>query len=152
MQRYVVTAHIVEAQHQILLPLSIIYKLNPENRIICYYLRGGLVPDYMVYASGKGTRNFGDSQEELSVERTDITESRVQFNLNALLSGGVRIPLNNAFIFGELRLSSRFFQANLGDDRYVNNDLTWVLYHVDSDFRVHQLSICGGICWDLTKE
>lgn len=142
----------VEAQHQILLPLSIIYKLNPENRIICYYLRAGFVPDYMVYASGKGTRTYGDSQEEMTVEKTDITESRVQFNLNTLLGGGVRIPLNNAFIFAELRLSSRIFQANLEDDRYANNDLTWVLYHVDSDFRVHQLSFCGGICWDLTKE
>ena len=142
----------VEAQHQILLPLSVIYKINPENLIICYYLRAGLVPDYMVYASGKGTRTYGDSGEEMSVEHTDITESRVKFNLNALLGGGVRIPLNKAFIFAEARFSSRIFQANQEEYRYVDNDLTWVLYHVDSDFRVHQLSICGGICWDLTKE
>jgi len=86
------------------------------------------------------------------VEHTDITESRVKFNLNALLGGGVRIPLNKAFIFAEARFSSRIFQANQEEYRYVDNDLTWVLYHVDSDFRVHQLSICGGICWDLTKE
>jgi hypothetical protein len=126
--------------------------MNPEDRIICYYLRAGLVPDYMVYASGKGTRTYGDSREEISVEHTDITESRVKFNLNALVGGGVRIPLNKAFIFAEARLSSRFFQVNQEDNRYVNNDLTWVLYHVDSDLRVHQLSVCGGICWDLTKE
>ena len=106
----------------------------------------------MIHASGKGTRTYGDSQEEITVENTDITESRAQFNLNALFGGGVRIPLNKAFIFAEARLSSSFFQSNQQDSRYVDNDLTWVLYHVDSDFRVHQLTICGGICWDLTKE
>ena len=142
----------VEAQHQVLLPLSIIYKINPENRKFCYYLRGGVVPDYLIYASGKGSRSYEDSQDDLLVDKTDITESRVKFNLNVLLGGGIRIPLNSAFIFAEARVSSRIFQANEEEDRYGNNDLTWTLYHVDSDFRVHQLSICGGICWDLTKE
>ncbi len=142
----------VEAQHQVLLPLSIIYKLNPENRKICYYMRIGAAPNYLFYSSGSGTRTYEDSQDDLLVDKTDITESRVKFNLNALLGGGIRIPLNNAFIFAEARVSSRIFQANEEDDRYGNNNLTWLLYHVDSDFRVHQLSICGGICWDLTKE
>lgn len=142
----------VEAQHQVLLPLSIIYKINPESRKFCYYLRGGIVPDYLIYASGKGSRSYEDSQDDLLVDKTDITESRVKFNLNVLLGGGIRIPLNNAFIFAEARVSSRIFQSNQGDYRYGNNDLTWLLYHVDSNFRVYQLSICGGICWDLTKE
>ena len=62
------------------------------------------------------------------------------------------LALNNAFIFGEIRWVTRILQANLEVDRYPNSDLTWLLYHVDSDFRIHQLSICGGICWDLTKE
>ena len=88
----------------------------------------------------------------MTVEQTDITTSRVEFNLDGLLGGGARIPLNKAFIFAEIRLTSRILQANLEEDRYQNTDLTWLLYHVESDFRVQQLSICGGICWDLTKE
>jgi hypothetical protein len=142
----------VEAQHQVLMPLSVVYKFNPENMKVCYYLRGGIAPSYLFHASGKGTRTYEDSQDDLTVEQTDVTESRVKFNLDGLLGGGARIPLNKAFIFAEIRLTSRILQANLEEDRYQNSDLTWLLYHVDSDFRVNQLSICGGICWDLTKE
>ena len=142
----------VEAQHLLELPVSLIYKLNPEDRTICYYLRGGFVPSYLFSATGKGTRTDGDSQDDVVVDRTTISTSRVRLNLNILLGGGVRIPLDNAFIFAEINWARRMMQANREDDRYQNSDLTWMLYHVDSDFRVHQLSICGGICWDLTKE
>ena len=115
-------------------------------------MRGGIVPSYLLKASGKGTRTFETSQDELNVEENDITASRMILNLDALLGGGARIPLNKSFIFAELRLSSRILQANREENRYQNNDLNWLLYHVESDFRVHQVSICGGICWDLTKE
>ena len=55
----------VEAQHRMALPLSIIYKFNPEDRKICYYLRGGLVPSYLITASGKGTRTYEASQDDV---------------------------------------------------------------------------------------
>ena len=142
----------VEAQHHVLLPLSVVYKFNPEERRMCYYLRGGVEPGYLLHASGKGTRSYEASLDDLNVERTDITDSRRHFKLNLLLGGGVRIPLNNAFIYVETRVTSDLLQANRDESRYQNNDLSWLLYHVDSDFRVHQLSICAGICWDLTKE
>lgn len=142
----------VETQHQFLLPLSVIYKFNPEDRKICYYLRGGFIPSYLLHASGKGTRTSTDSDEELTVDPTDITGSRTRLNVDAMLGGGIRIPLSNAFIFSEIRVSSRLIQANQSDMRYQNNDLNWLLYHVDSDFRIHKISICAGVCWDLTKE
>jgi len=142
----------VEAQHQVLLPLSLFYKFNPENRKICYYLRGGFIPSYLIHATGKGTRTSGGSQNELDIEATEITDSRVNLNLDALLGFGIRIPLNNAFIFTEMRLSSRLTRANQDGTRYPDNDLTWLLYHVDSDFKINKISLCGGVCWDLTKE
>jgi len=142
----------VEAQHLVEVPLSLVYKLNPEDQRICYYLRGGFIPSYLFKASGKGARTDDNSQDDVVIDRTQITSSRVKFNLDLMLGGGVRIPLDNAFIFGEVRWASRLIQSNREDERYQNSDLTWLLYHVDSDFRLHQLSICGGICWDLTKE
>jgi hypothetical protein len=142
----------VEAQHQLLLPLSVFYKFNPESRKICYYLRGGIIPSYLFYASGKGTRTSGSSQDEVLVDPTGITASRVNLNLDGMIGGGIRIPLKNAFIFTEIRLTSRLIKANREDMRYPDNDISWLLYHVDSDFRVNKLSICGGVCWDITKE
>ena len=142
----------VEAQHQLLLPVSLIYKLNPEDRRYCLYLRGGLVPAYLLSATGKGVRSYDADQEDVQVDPVPITDSRVKVNLNLMLGGGIRIPLDHAFIFAEARLNSRLLQSTRDEYRYQNNDLLWMLYHVDSDFRVHQLTINGGICWDLTKE
>ena len=142
----------VESQHQLLVPISLVYKFNPENRKVCYYLRGGFVPSYLFKASGKGTRSTEDGQDELKVDPTDITASRTNMNVDVLLGGGFRIPLKNAFIFTEIRLTASVIQDNLEDMRYANNDLSWLLYHVDDNFRAHKLTICGGLCWDLTKE
>ena len=141
-----------ESQHQLQVPLSLVYKFNPENRKVCYYLRGGFVPSYLFMASGKGTRTSEDGLDELVVEPTDIAESRARMNVDVMLGSGFRIPLKNAFIFTEIRLTASLMQSNLEDMRYANNDITWLLYHVDDNFRVHKLSICGGLCWDLTKE
>jgi len=78
------TYRYVEAQHQLLLPLSMVYKFNPDDRRMCYYLRGGVVPGYLFHASGRGTRSYEASLDDLVVEKTDITESRRPFNLNIL--------------------------------------------------------------------
>ena len=142
----------VESQSLVQVPISILFKLNPENRTKCFYFRGGLIPSYLFSASGKGTRTVDGAADDVVVDPLAITESRVNFNLDGMLGGGIRIPLNNAFIFGEIRCTTRILKANQGDSHYQDNDLTWALYHVDSDFRVYQLSICGGICWDITKE
>jgi hypothetical protein len=142
----------VEAQHSLELPVSVIYKLNSENPNISFYLRGGVVPGYLIYASGKGTRSSGSSSADVMVERTDITDSRSPFDLDILAGGGLRIPLNNAFFYLEACANYGILPANRDGSQYTNNDLTWVLYHVDSDFRVHQFSLCAGICWGLTKQ
>lgn len=146
------TYRYVEAQHQLLLPLSMVYKFNPDDRRICYYLRGGVVPGYLLNASGRGTRSYEASLDDLVVEKTDITESRRPFNVNILVGAGFRIPLNRAFFYLETRVTSGILLANREENRFQNSDLSWLLYHLDSDFRVHQLSICAGMCWDLTKQ
>jgi hypothetical protein len=142
----------VEAQHYLELPVAVVYKLNPENPDISYYLRGGVLPGYLLYASGKGTRSSDSSLDDVIVKRTDITDSRSPLNLDFLVGGGFRIPLNNAFLYVEASVNYGILSSNREGNRYMNNDLTWVLYHVDSDFRVHQFTICAGICWGLTKQ
>lgn len=141
----------VEAQHQLLVPISILYKFNPESRKLGYYMRAGIIPSYLMHATGKGTRTAGTSQDEQAVDPVAITASRRNMNVAGMIGGGIRIPLSNAFIFTEIRLTSYLGRANLEDSRYPDNDLTWLLYHVDSNFRVNKLSIHGGICWDLTN-
>jgi hypothetical protein len=142
----------VEAQHQLRVPLSVLYKLNPDERKYCFYLKGGIVPGYLLHASGKGTRSYDAPLNDLVVERTDITESRNRFNLDVMIGGGIRIPFNKAYFFLETRVTSGILKANREGSSYQDNDLTWLLYHVGSDFRIHQLSISAGFCWDLIKQ
>lgn len=143
----------VEAQHQLLFPISAVFKFNPEDMRMCYYVRGGIEPGFLLFASGKGNRTSDYSQDELLVERERITSARKRFNLNVLFGGGLRIPLNDAaFIYAETRLSSDILRSNRDEYYYPDKDLTWELFHANSAFRVRQVSFWAGICWDLTMD
>jgi len=142
----------IENGNHFQLPVSLIYILNPESEALTYYARAGLVADYLVSAYGSGTRTSDVTGNEVSVEKTALGGSRKQINLLGMAGAGLRYPLNRSFFYAEIRFSLGFLESNRAEDRYHNNDLNWMLYHVDSDFRTHQISICAGICWDITKE
>lgn len=142
----------IENGNHLQLPVSAIFKLNPESEAISYYVRAGLVADYLFSAKGSGTRSSGQSGNEITVEKTDITSSRRQINLSILAGAGLRIPMNRSFFYAEARFTSGLLKANQAASRYPNNDLSWLLFHVDSDFRIHQIGICAGICWDISNK
>jgi len=133
------------------LPVSLIWKLNPESQGLSYYLRGGIVGEYLLATSGQGTRTDSPSGSEFVVEKTDISIWRRQINLSAMAGVGLRYPLNRSFFFAEARFTYGILQANKPENRYQNTDLNWTLYYVDSDFRKHQVSLCAGICWSISK-
>ena len=58
-------------------------------------------------------------------------------------------PLEKSFIFIETRFTSGLFLTNREENRYENQDITWLIYHVDSDFKIQQLSFSAGIAWKL---
>jgi len=141
----------IENGSHLQLPVSVIFKLNPESEPLSYYVRGGLVADFLLSASGAGTRTYDPSGNEVSVEKTDISGSRKHFNIALMAAAGLRLPLNRSFFYAEVSFTPGIFKSNRAENRYQNNDLNWLLYHVDSDFRIHQISICAGICWDISK-
>ncbi|TFH27461.1 MAG: PorT family protein [Bacteroidia bacterium] len=142
----------IESGNHLQLPVSVIFKLNPESQALSYYVRAGLVADFLFSASGSGTRTYEQSGSDVSVEKTDVKGSRKQINLSLMAGAGLRLPLNRSFFYAEFRFTPGIFKSNRVEDRYQNNDLNWLLYHVDSDFRLHQISICAGICWDISKK
>jgi len=141
----------IESGSHLQLPVSVIYKINPESLKLKYYARAGLMADILFSASGSGTRTIAQSGNEVSVDKMDITGSRKHFNLSLMAGAGLRLDLNRSFFYAEARFSSAVLKSNRAENRYQNNDLNWLLYHIDSDFRVHQISICAGICWDISK-
>ena len=142
----------IENGNHLQLPVTVIYKLNPNSTGIIYYARAGLVADYQFSVTGRGTRSSGQSGNDITVEKTELSASRRQFNVSALVGAGLRVALNRSFFFAEARFTYGILKANVADYRYQNNDLTWLLYHVDSDFREHQIGICAGICWDISNK
>jgi hypothetical protein len=70
-------------------------------------------------------------------------------NIHGLIGAGIMIPLNKSFLFVEAAYTAGLFQANKGEMRYNNEDFVWMLYHVDSDFRINQMILNFGMSWNL---
>jgi hypothetical protein len=139
----------VEHQNHLQLPASFLFRLNPRASRVSVYLRAGVVGDYLLTASGSGVRSYEEYLRDVEVDPVDIKHARRSLNLNGLAGLGIRIPLENSFIFIESRFTSGIFLVNNGENRYDSQDLIWTLYHADSDFRMQQVSLLAGMAWNL---
>jgi len=138
-----------ESQDRLQLPASMIFILNPQSGRTGVYIRLGIMADYLLAASGAGTRSYTESLPDVVVEKTMITDSRTRLNLHGMTGIGLRFPLSKSFVFIETRLTSGLFLTNRKENRYENQDITWLIYHVDSDFKILQLGFSAGIAWKL---
>lgn len=141
----------IEEKNQLQIPVSLICKLNPKSQRFRVYLRGGVAGDYLITASGSGTRRNEQSGSEISVSSTDLSGGRQSINLTLMAGLGFRYLLNRSFIYAETRFATNVFLSNLAAERYQNNDLNWLLYHVDSDLLIQQVMICAGMCWNISN-
>jgi hypothetical protein len=140
-----------ESENKIQLPVSIAVYLNPNARTRAYF-RLGVVADYLISASASGTRTYTESGtylRDVELQKSTITDARTRMNMQGVLGVGVNIPLQNAFLSIEAAYSVGFFQSNRAEHRYNNQDILWVLYHVDSDFRINQFLLNVGMTWNL---
>jgi hypothetical protein len=126
-----------------------IFRLNPQSARTSVYIRLGIMADYVLGATGAGTRSSTDSQRDVVLEKTKILDSRARLNLHGMAGFGVRFPLQKAFIFLETNFTSGIFLGNREENRFENHEVTWLLYHVDSDFKLHQLNFAVGMAWNL---
>jgi hypothetical protein len=139
----------VEHENRLQLPATFNFRLNPGARRVSVYLRAGIAGDYLISASGSGVRSYTENLKDLEVDKVDIKNSRAVLNLNGLAGIGIRIPMESSFFFIESRYTAGLFMVNREENRYENQDLIWLLYHVDSDFKMQQVSLLAGIAWNL---
>lgn len=140
-----------ECQNRIQLPVSMAVYVNPSAQIRAYF-RLGVVTDYLISASAYGSRTYngtGTYLPDVELERMSITDTRSRMNMHGLLGAGVMIPLQRSFLFVELTYTAGLFQANVEENRYDSQDIVWLLYHVDSNFRISQLGLNFGLSWNL---
>lgn len=138
-----------EHQNHLQLPVSFLFRLNPRASRVSVYLRAGIIGDYLISASGSGIRSYDEYLRDVEVDPVKIKDARNSLNLSGIAGLGIRIPLENSFIFIESRFTSGIFLVNKGENRYDNQELIWTLYHVDSDFRMQQVSLLAGMAWNL---
>jgi hypothetical protein len=138
-----------ETQGHLHLPASFAFILNPESTGAAVYLRVGLAADYLLLANGSGTRSYAETLRDVEVADSKVIEARGRLNLNGLAGAGIRVPFEKSFLFFEARYIPSVFQSNVKENRYLNQDLTWLLFHVDSDFRLQQVGLYAGMAWIL---
>ncbi|MFH0757641.1 MAG: outer membrane beta-barrel protein [Bacteroidota bacterium] len=138
-----------EVQNRFALPVSCLFHLNPGGQTK-FYFRLGIVADYLLSASASAIRSYTDGTiPDVVLDKTDMKSSRSGLNLYALAGAGIKVPLQHGFFFAETRFQYGFFDANKASERYNNQDMIWLIYHVDSDFKLHQLSISAGMVFYL---
>lgn len=140
-----------ECENIFQLPLSMALYVNPKSKTRAYF-RIGVVPSYMLSASAYGTRTYNGSQpllKDLELDKMSISDTRSRMDIQGLLGVGVNIPLQNAFLSIEAAYAMGFLQTNSGANRYNNDDILWILYHLDNNFRVNQLQLNVGMTWNL---
>ncbi|MEN8156674.1 MAG: hypothetical protein ABFS10_06975 [Bacteroidota bacterium] len=140
-----------EYQHHITLPASVLFHLTPEgkNKV---YLRLGVMADYMLSASTSAVRSnsaSGETTEEVTLEAVEVTSARSPVNMVVHGGAGIRFPLQRGYIFVESRFQYGVLMANEPSKRYDNPELIWLIYHVDNDFKLHQLNISAGMVFNL---
>lgn len=141
-----------ENQDRIQLPVTMLFHLNPESQTTVY-LRLGIMADYLFGATMSATRTYSgtgsNSQRNEIIEAQDIGTSRAKMNLYGTGAAGVRIPLSRSYFFIETRFQSGLLMMNREEYRFNTGDLIWLIYHIDSDFRINQLGLHAGIAWYL---
>ena len=150
---FVFTDYVVEeSENRIQLPISMLFRLNPDSRTTVF-LRAGIMTDYMIGASVSATRTYSGTGSsflrDVVLEKQDITNSRRTLNLSGQFGAGIRIPFSGGFVFFETRFHSGLTSINREEERYNLQNLTWLIYHVDSDFRIQQLGLLAGLSWNL---
>ncbi len=138
-----------ETQGHLHLPVSFAFILNPESTGAAVYLRVGLAADYLLSAKGSGIRSYSETLRDVEIEDSNLIEARGRLNLNGLAGLGIRVPFEKSFLFFETRYVPSVFRSNVKENRYLNQDLTWLLFHVDSDFRLQQFGLYAGMAWIL---
>ncbi len=140
-----------EFQNRLALPLSFLFHMNPDSDNK-FYFRIGVVTDYLLSASASGIRNYTDSESQAPdavVDITEITSARSRMNVSLLGGMGMKFSMQSGFIFIETIYQYGLLQGNVESERYSNQDLVWMLYHVDGDFKLHQLNISAGMVFYL---
>lgn len=143
-----------EYQNWLGVPVSLAVTFNPRSRVKVY-MRFGVAVEYLVSANVSAIRSYSETGttylRDVELENVNISDARESINLLGTGGLGIKFPFSGGHFFIEPRFNYGFFSTNDPEHRYDNQDLTWLIYHVDSDFKVNYLTMSLGLTWNLYR-
>lgn len=137
----------VERQNRLIVPVSFIYRIGPEQKAEPYIIAGAAA-DYLLSAAAHASRSYTETGDmvfsDVLLPLTGVTGMRKRYNGWLFAGGGIRLNLQRSFWFADLRFWVGLSSANKGDERYIIPDLNWLIYYVDNDFRMNCVTFSIG--------
>jgi hypothetical protein len=141
-----------EYHHRIGIPVSMEVDFNPDSRTVAYF-RFGVAGDYLLGASASAIRTYDESGDtffrDVEVESHSIMDARTKLNLYGSAGLGLKHKTRSGYLFAEAAYHYGFRKSNNEENRYDYQDMIWLIYYIDSDFRINQLSLVLGLAWNL---
>jgi hypothetical protein len=141
-----------EYHNRIGIPVSLAVDFNPDGRTVGYF-RFGVTADYLLGASASAIRTYEESGDsffpDVEVESLSITDARIRLNFCGEAGLGLKYKTGNGIFFVEATYQYGFRKVNIGEHRFETQDLNWLIYYLDSDFRIQQVGLSAGLAWNL---
>lgn len=144
------TSEGMEEQTCLSLPVSLQYCLSQKSRLHPY-IGLGVAGDYLLDASLTMSRirvNANSEQEQTF----DITDARNTFNLSAIASAGIKMPLGGGYVVTELRIRYGITKINNPSTAFAVNDyLLFDSGYTDNEMKLNAISITAGYVYNIFK-
>ncbi|MEM7108769.1 MAG: porin family protein [Bacteroidota bacterium] len=129
------------SQTNIMLPVTVQYKLPLKSKLNPYILAGGSA-SYALSANFNGQTDT--SNESFEGATIDLIPQREPLNFGAIVGAGIKIKAGKNQFQAELRFNYGFRNQVDESERLGNQELIFDYGYVESDFRMHSLMLSVG--------
>ncbi|MDL5050935.1 porin family protein [Oscillatoria amoena NRMC-F 0135] len=134
----------IESQSALVLPVALQYKFLDKDRLNPF-IGFGIAPELM-FGRKMTAEKIRGNQPSVPEKGEDLAHQT--FNLSAIVSTGVKIPMRPGFIVVELRYAHGLTNITTEDDAYANQALALDYTFADSIFKMSSLSISASYIFD----
>lgn len=137
----------IESQTWISFPVTVEYLLLPEKKYKPY-VAAGVAVDYLL-SSSMSSERLRDNQQSIQQKTYDM--ERESIALNAVVAGGVKIPLAGGYFVAEVRFNYGLTNVNSKETAFANQEFTLDQGYADPIFNLNSLSLTGSYIYNVFK-
>lgn len=134
--------NIEESQNWLEVPVTL--KYNFGTRKFVPFLQAGLSGNLCLSSNAVLTRISIDNDNDASGPSLDLTDLRKRINYSVVLGGGARYKIGYGYVVLDLRYNKGLANMVNVENRYSNSELIFYYGHIDSDYKLNNISISVG--------